>query len=256
MVGIVRKLLKDDFIKHTAIVFLGASIVGFFNLIYQLVSVRILTPEDYGTFNALLSLVMFASMTVSPLGTVLVRFFTEYITKKDFGALKLVSEKLIKRITGLAAFILVFFILFSHPISGFLKTESSYIVICGAVIAASLLALIFPVLFQSFQKFKTYSLLGVISSFVKLIAGAALMYAGWGVLGGLLGYLTAPLIVLIISLFIVFKVYRKNIAGIELSKTASLIPIYKYFFPVALAMFRSEERRVGKECRSRWSPYH
>ena len=24
----------------------------------------------------------------------------------------------------------------------------------------------------------------------------------------------------------------------------------------ALAQFRSEERRVGKECRSRWSPYH
>src|SRR3712207_7625920 len=26
--------------------------------------------------------------------------------------------------------------------------------------------------------------------------------------------------------------------------------------PVAAALFRSEERRVGKECRSRWSPYH
>ena len=24
----------------------------------------------------------------------------------------------------------------------------------------------------------------------------------------------------------------------------------------AESMFRSEERRVGKECRSRWSPYH
>ena len=24
----------------------------------------------------------------------------------------------------------------------------------------------------------------------------------------------------------------------------------------ALAIIRSEERRVGKECRSRWSPYH
>ena len=24
----------------------------------------------------------------------------------------------------------------------------------------------------------------------------------------------------------------------------------------AVASFRSEERRVGKECRSRWSPYH
>ena len=25
---------------------------------------------------------------------------------------------------------------------------------------------------------------------------------------------------------------------------------------VLLALLRSEERRVGKECRSRWSPYH
>ena len=26
--------------------------------------------------------------------------------------------------------------------------------------------------------------------------------------------------------------------------------------PLASSMLRSEERRVGKECRSRWSPYH
>ena len=26
--------------------------------------------------------------------------------------------------------------------------------------------------------------------------------------------------------------------------------------PFILRIFRSEERRVGKECRSRWSPYH
>src|SRR2546430_16930027 len=26
--------------------------------------------------------------------------------------------------------------------------------------------------------------------------------------------------------------------------------------PIVLGAFRSEERRVGKECRSRWSPYH
>ena len=27
-------------------------------------------------------------------------------------------------------------------------------------------------------------------------------------------------------------------------------------FVVFVIMYRSEERRVGKECRSRWSPYH
>ena len=30
----------------------------------------------------------------------------------------------------------------------------------------------------------------------------------------------------------------------------------RYQHPVLTAAHRSEERRVGKECRSRWSPYH
>src|SRR5256885_5892901 len=29
-----------------------------------------------------------------------------------------------------------------------------------------------------------------------------------------------------------------------------------YLGPIRLSVRRSEERRVGKECRSRWSPYH
>src|SRR2546429_7308321 len=34
-------------------------------------------------------------------------------------------------------------------------------------------------------------------------------------------------------------------------------PLGQVFEPsTTRAVFRSEERRVGKECRSRWSPYH
>ena len=29
-----------------------------------------------------------------------------------------------------------------------------------------------------------------------------------------------------------------------------------YYLAIFMMAFRSEERRVGKECRSRWSPYH
>src|SRR2546427_13074414 len=31
---------------------------------------------------------------------------------------------------------------------------------------------------------------------------------------------------------------------------------YTLYHPVGVCALRSEERRVGKECRSRWSPYH
>src|SRR5574337_1486835 len=41
------------------------------------------------------------------------------------------------------------------------------------------------------------------------------------------------------------------------SQTSSNIPPATMFqSPSFIALTRSEERRVGKECRSRWSPYH
>ena len=36
----------------------------------------------------------------------------------------------------------------------------------------------------------------------------------------------------------------------------SIVPFSSELVLVALVKLRSEERRVGKECRSRWSPYH
>src|SRR5438034_7403912 len=40
---------------------------------------------------------------------------------------------------------------------------------------------------------------------------------------------------------------KKNPLYIDLAKATGAVPRWN---------FRSEERRVGKECRSRWSPYH
>ena len=39
----------------------------------------------------------------------------------------------------------------------------------------------------------------------------------------------------------------------DLEKMEIAINLTRITFPF---LFRSEERRVGKECRSRWSPYH
>ena len=46
-----------------------------------------------------------------------------------------------------------------------------------------------------------------------------------------------------------FLVYGPDGRGVERAKVL-IVPAE------GLTRFRSEERRVGKECRSRWSPYH
>ena len=51
------------------------------------------------------------------------------------------------------------------------------------------------------------------------------------------------------------KTYGANINVVH--KDASLLDdLYGLNEGIGVTLTRSEERRVGKECRSRWSPYH
>ena len=53
------------------------------------------------------------------------------------------------------------------------------------------------------------------------------------------------------------KKLAKEISAFDKSKDVSTYLAKNFSFNIAKsAEERSEERRVGKECRSRWSPYH
>ena len=233
-----KKLFKDDLIQHTAIVFLGTTLAGVCSLLYHLVSVRLLTPEDYGALNALISLMMFAPMAISPLGTVLPRFFTEYITKKDFTTLRFVLSKLAKRLIIAAVLIFILLLLGSSFLADFLKTKSIYVIAVAVIISFSFISLLFLPLFQSFQRFKLFSFIGFTSAFSKLIVGALLMFLGWGIVGGLSGFFASHIVIILISLLFMPGIFKEKIGSTNtvanLSK--SLVPIYKYCFPVSIVM--------------------
>ena len=59
------------------------------------------------------------------------------------------------------------------------------------------------------------------------------------------------------------RVVPFSVLGISFLEQAAFVVLFLFltqrpvFRQVTLGVaFRSEERRVGKECRSRWSPYH
>ena len=56
-----------------------------------------------------------------------------------------------------------------------------------------------------------------------------------------------------VPMSLVKKMYGKSVIAEEVNKALSEA-VYKYIQDNNVS--RSEERRVGKECRSRWSPYH
>ena len=234
----IKTLSRDDLIAHTIIVFMGTTFVGICNLLYHLVSVRLLSVEDYGTFNTLISFVMFSSMAISPLGTTLTRYFTEYITKRDFSKLAAVIIKIIKRLAVAAVVVILFFLICAPYLAGFLKTEINYIYFCAAIVILPMFSPIAVSLFQSFQKFKIYAFVGAASSFGKLITGALLMLAGFKVVGALGGFLSGSALILVIALLFVPRIFRREIGPVNSQKAqaVNLLPLFKYFFPVSVAL--------------------
>src|SRR5256885_9755192 len=46
------------------------------------------------------------------------------------------------------------------------------------------------------------------------------------------------------------------VLAVDANAPSSPVSVYDFIYPQGMVEGRSEERRVGKECRSRWSPYH
>ena len=81
------------------------------------------------------------------------------------------------------------------------------------------------------------------------IAGLALAVLGWGLTWPINKVLLADISPFWLSAF------RAAIASVILFSIA--VASRRLILPARHDMpMRSEERRVGKECRSRWSPYH
>ena len=59
---------------------------------------------------------------------------------------------------------------------------------------------------------------------------------------------------IVILLFLLYGAFRGFSKGLII-EVATLAGLILGVF-IAIRYSRSEERRVGKECRSRWSPYH
>src|SRR2546426_6098688 len=52
------------------------------------------------------------------------------------------------------------------------------------------------------------------------------------------------------------RFYDRSPVGRLVTRATTDVDALNDLFAAGIAAMRSEERRVGKECRSRWSPYH
>jgi len=235
----LNAFLKDDLVVHSGIVFISLGLGSFFQFLYHLVAVRLLSAEDYGTFNALASFMLIFSLAGSPLHMTFVRYFTEYIAKGRNKALSLLFSLATRRMIFFLVALFLAIILAAPFMAHFLTIHTGHILLCAGVIIVSLLTVPFLSLVQSFQEFNTISAIWGFSSLMKLLAGAVLMLAGLRVAGGLIGYLAGPACALFFAVMSASRLLsnkKEVMVKTEEDQTVSLTPLYAFAIPAFITM--------------------
>src|SRR5256885_12876947 len=126
-----------------------------------------------------------------------------------------------------------------HPMSGYMLIVSNQVppVLTGIVIAGIVVAFLF--FFQAEDGIRDYKVTGVQTCALPISSKATAMVQT-----------TVPAVTM------AFNDRRCNCPGMANAPTMAPAPNPAESSPKPPAPSRSEERRVGKECRSRWSPYH
>lgn len=231
------KFFKDDLFFHTIIMMVGTKLGDIFSLIYRLAMIRLLTVEEYGTLNSLISSSLILSQFIAPFQPVLTKYFAEYSSKGEWAQFRFLRRRIWRDLGIFSIVIAIIIISLSGEIRGYLNIEEiSYILLAGAMIICTILLAVPMAVIQGTQAFVSLASISALSAFFKMIIGIGLiMLAGLTVDGALGGMIASPVSAILIGIFLINKYLKSSPAEGE-SERIAMLPIYKYFIPTALTL--------------------
>lgn len=227
----VIKILKSDLLRHGSIILTATIIGGAFSYLFQLYMGRALSPEGYGEFSALVSLLYITSVPAGTIVTTIALFISEYKAKAEYGKIKYLIIDSIKKlfIAGLLGFFLIGII--SGTISSFLNIRSNIpVLIIGLIFLISAIYPIATGALQGLQNFTQAGLNGIFAAIFKLVSGILFVYLGWGVNGAILALLVSPFLAFLLAL-----IPLRHIFKMQAIKTQNR-EVLQYSLPVLITL--------------------
>ncbi len=186
---VIKKVVNHSLAKNSAIVFIGSMTANFSAYLYHLVAGRVLGPERYGDLAALLSLFYILNVPSSVLQTVLVKFFSSFKAKSQYGQAKSLFFAATKNVIVGAVIIFLIVIWFLSYIADFLHIASpSYLVWLYVIFATYFLSTVNASTMQGFQLFLPSVIYSNIGMLLRLLIGGGLAFwgVGWALVGNVI----------------------------------------------------------------------
>ncbi len=209
----VRHALRNDFVRHSAIVFAATMAGNVFNYLFNFALSRRLGVEGFATLSSLVSFLMILSIPTGILTLVVVKYAAVYHAADDAQRVRRLSQVLLKWTGVGSAAIFIAGALLRTQIASFLRIQDNVaILLCLGIIAIGVMAPSVRGILQGEQDFVRYSISTLSEVFLKLVIAVSLVYAGFGVDGAMLGWIIATVCALA---YTVWAVLRKHGAAAD-----------------------------------------
>ncbi len=218
----------DKFIKNNIVIFLAANTGALFNLLYQLVMARLLSPALFAGLNSLLSLLTIITVPLAAFSIMLTKHISSSNARNESEELKSIWRKLSAHALIFSCVVFFIVVVFSRGISGFLHLDSqTAIIILGGIFFLTGISAPFTGVLQGLEKFNWLAFVMVLSGFLKLAFSVGMVKFFSPLNGALLGFLVAVFLgVTLSALPVRFLFLSKPAKNVDLKK------LYFYIFPV------------------------
>jgi len=200
----IMKILKDKEIVDTLFVSGGIVLGAFFSYLLQFFLGRLLSVEDYGSFNALLSLSVLLGVPAIIFGAPLIKIVSELFAlgRKSYLSKLFMTLVVFSMLLGTVAAVGIF--LFRNYISASLKLNNPFVVIFfGIGFIFTYTSPIFVSYLQGVMKYKVFIFYSVLNSIFRFFMIVALVLKGGGLNSVFIGSLVASVVSTLLGLLLV-----------------------------------------------------
>lgn len=230
----INTFLSHPLIKASAITFFGSLIVSMFNFFFNLFMSRNLSPEDFGTLTALVSLTVFFGLVGGAVSPTLINFSAVYFAKNDHVMIRWLFFKMSKYALLLGGVSLLVFFLFRKDIGEFFNIHNTNLIfLAGLIIFLGFLGLVNVPVLQGKLAFKFLSFLNIVVSSVKLFLGIVFILGGFSIFGAIWAILFSQVALYVLSFIPIRFVFQK----VTVPSQIKIPKLFSYGLPAALALF-------------------
>lgn len=223
---------KDELVKGSLTLFVMINISNLLSYIFHFLMARMLGPPDYGVLAVLMSIIYIFTVPNEAIQTVVSRLISKFNPKKEFGKMKFIFSKTIRKGLKVATVCFILFIPISFFLIYFLSDISFFhFILTGVILFSLFTAPVVRGVLQGRKKFKELGWSMIIESVSKLIIAVFLVFIGLKVYGAVMGVIFSIFFSLLISLF-----FLKEISYAKRTETKTE-GIYAYSQPIIITIF-------------------